>query len=742
MNISNSTEALNLTSSSTSSLNETTTPPLLDIFRAFSLAISESSELSLLDWERFGPFLTYCRSSYGFSCLLMAFILNRTLILASTNTSRVQMFQVNRQLGIHNAGGIGGSISRKSYLKSELTRIAKLVMVGALRLLTIGLLVFNLFNVLVALDWTWKLKDDGIGHDAVFGTSWWFRSACRLLLFGFEYNPDWYATMKYMKTPRTEIQIGPTADMYWPIFLGFCFLLFVETFISVVQGRKPYNESGITIFEHSSAFHQASLKGIIFESWTRWVQCRPTEQVLICLLFLILNHLSIHIGGWMSTTNKYRLIPLTIFGLSFIAYFINNMVNCGIFGMFYFPLIIIFSYIPQFIFICIITLCLSLSLLAYVVNGFQLNNLNYVNLFQRSHEEAGAEGLSYLEWFLSRNFNVRLSDDFYTSLLNLGSLMVTMVGKLYYIKELGIITVSQDTWLERDLMSGYGNVIAAPGEWLLKGQSLIEYEQTVNISKFEDQSVVKKRSKYINEVVGNLFQLIWGISFKFYNWISRSNANQVPTFLQKFIQPPEDPSRTTISLIEVDNLRESQLTSQLLLDELSSVDNSKDYCPGDENGREEGEDMELDLEVEEITDLTMELIPSSNEFVELVHTSQELRYHMDNTSTGVMTRSRYLKLTQNENESTKLLKLILEKRKKLEKEALLKVDEDDDDTEEYSSSRYDCVVCQCNPREIITWPCKCFAVCEQCRISLTTKGMEGCVICRKEVEGVTRVFIP
>lgn len=56
--------------------------------------------------------------------------------------------------------------------------------------------------------------------------------------------------------------------------------------------------------------------------------------------------------------------------------------------------------------------------------------------------------------------------------------------------------------------------------------------------------------------------------------------------------------------------------------------------------------------------------------------------------------------------------------------------------------RLDCVICQVNPREIITWPCKCFAICEGCRLALVSKGMDGCVCCRREVGGVSKVFIP
>ena len=64
-----------------------------------------------------------------------------------------------------------------------------------------------------------------------------------------------------MKTPGAQVMVGPTSDMYWPIFLTFCLLSFIETFIASIEGKKPYTESGITIFEHSLAFQEFSSNG-------------------------------------------------------------------------------------------------------------------------------------------------------------------------------------------------------------------------------------------------------------------------------------------------------------------------------------------------------------------------------------------------------------------------------------------------------------------------------------------------
>lgn len=51
-----------------------------------------------------------------------------------------------------------------------------------------------------------------------------------------------------------------------------------------------------------------------------------------------------------------------------------------------------------------------------------------------------------------------------------------------------------------------------------------------------------------------------------------------------------------------------------------------------------------------------------------------------------------------------------------------------------------CAVCKTNERNIILWPCKCFAICETCRISLALRDYKTCVCCRRNVEGFSRVY--
>ncbi|MCJ1283249.1 hypothetical protein MMC26_002577 [Xylographa opegraphella] len=53
-----------------------------------------------------------------------------------------------------------------------------------------------------------------------------------------------------------------------------------------------------------------------------------------------------------------------------------------------------------------------------------------------------------------------------------------------------------------------------------------------------------------------------------------------------------------------------------------------------------------------------------------------------------------------------------------------------------------CVVCQSAPRTILSWPCRCLSLCEDCRVSLAMNNFATCVCCRQDVVGFSRLFVP
>ncbi|KAF9174660.1 hypothetical protein BGX20_010341 [Mortierella sp. AD010] len=57
-------------------------------------------------------------------------------------------------------------------------------------------------------------------------------------------------------------------------------------------------------------------------------------------------------------------------------------------------------------------------------------------------------------------------------------------------------------------------------------------------------------------------------------------------------------------------------------------------------------------------------------------------------------------------------------------------------------SRMLCVVCQSEPRGILLRPCRCLALCNECREVLASRRFKQCPCCRSDVQGFSKIYIP
>ncbi|KAF8984517.1 hypothetical protein BGZ46_007777 [Entomortierella lignicola] len=53
-----------------------------------------------------------------------------------------------------------------------------------------------------------------------------------------------------------------------------------------------------------------------------------------------------------------------------------------------------------------------------------------------------------------------------------------------------------------------------------------------------------------------------------------------------------------------------------------------------------------------------------------------------------------------------------------------------------------CVVCQSEPRGILLRPCRCLALCNECREVLASRRFKQCPCCRSDVQGFSKIYIP
>ncbi|PIL28182.1 hypothetical protein GSI_09719 [Ganoderma sinense ZZ0214-1] len=68
-----------------------------------------------------------------------------------------------------------------------------------------------------------------------------------------------------------------------------------------------------------------------------------------------------------------------------------------------------------------------------------------------------------------------------------------------------------------------------------------------------------------------------------------------------------------------------------------------------------------------------------------------------------------------------------------------------DEDRHASQNTRSCVICTVEPRDIICWPCRCLALCDDCRNNLASRSSASkhtCPCCRRSVEGYSKIYIP
>ncbi|KAH8099653.1 hypothetical protein BXZ70DRAFT_942746 [Cristinia sonorae] len=174
---------------------------------------------------------------------------------------------------------------------------------------------------------------------------------------------------------------------------------------------------------------------------------------------------------------------------------------------------------------------------------------------------------------------------------------------------------------------------------------------------------------------------------------------------------------------------------------------SSSYPPDiSEADSDEGEEEE---EEQEITDDGIGGSEAVSLYADLSLTASDtasapvLLAHMTSTSSSPLTRRRYSRLVSGtyltrsrEDEGEGWDEYVLERR---EAKAWRRNEGEDD------STRRNCVVCTVEPRQIICWPCRCLALCDDCRENMASRSAaskHSCPCCRQSVEGYSKIYIP
>ncbi|CAI4979233.1 AVN_HP_G0108270.mRNA.1.CDS.1 [Saccharomyces cerevisiae] len=461
------------------------------------------------------------------------------------------------------------------------------------------------------------------------------------------------------------------------IFYAFAYSYCVETIFTIMRNSSPLEGTDYSLFELSIQFYTMTNNNTKLLDFP--------DYIIDCSM-AILSRILIHLVEIFRLRN-YRLLFSTIMNLCHICY-LGIRVKQG--GWKSLPFSVKFRHFPKLFSVSII--CLSLLI-------FKLSCLIRWDPFGKSRNSC-----ELLQFYpLSRNWKKYLNytgeEDFSAMATKFALLLCsgTELMEKGIRREFPAINI-QDNVNEKFFISGYLNELSKP------------YKENTSISFPKKNSSILKQRFFLmfpKSIIWIMKKLVGQVFFGF-----RDNKDEDI--------PDNDPSKM-LKITKTNSLNNSaghKEDIELELLNTSDDEYSEDYEPSEVEslGDSDEENLEEDsLIFNETRDALLDLFSSEDNEV---HTDYN----------WIMSTSRILQ--------QKLLSDKTLTRASILDTELSEVDETFGTESDFDLS---CAVCKVNERNTVLWPCRCYAICEDCRISLGLRGFSTCVCCRSKVHGYCKV---
>lgn len=288
---------------------------------------------------------------------------------------------------------------------------------------------------------------------------------------------------------------GSMSLLFW-FFLTLCTSQLFETLLCALQGRQPVPETGLTIFEHSLAFAEcetmisstlglgvfglpkldeigqaASTDGVSILLTRGEVMQRlnvPPEVLLVCFISC-LSHLSSAILATTGIRERVRLVNTGVWACCYMSAFLWNFFR--IFSrpiqtvtdlsVLRFPTVCIIGFIPHVFILIGILMCSiiygsALLLTAASIPEDLVRGMSFVDRLKWAFDNLQAN----VQFLHSSAIHIRMSEDFYTTILKVGFSVLTAASEAVYLNEGMRIQIAQSTWLERRRLDELAQSIA------------------------------------------------------------------------------------------------------------------------------------------------------------------------------------------------------------------------------------------------------------------------------------------
>jgi hypothetical protein len=359
----------------------------------------------------------------------------------------------------------------------------------ALYVMPLLLFLYQISNVLRAIrcqtspDWSeMQYGASGRHLDTDFGGEggYLWRLASTILFW--ETTEESCQAVNMLPLDASVTRASGSLALLWPMFLTLGFGQFIDTLACALQGRRPIQEVGMTLFEHSLAFAEAEAvvtrplavdstsffkpKSIFTPDGTSLMLQRsqlskianvPPEVLLISLISSV-SHFTSNLLAIAGVRSKYRLITTTIWGLAYISAFAWSFARLtwmaadpdNYVGILRFPTVCIIGFIPHLLIILGIAACGLIYLLAFLITAFSLPT-RQDEPFTLRERFAAAYGNLHANVHLSSitPLTINWHEDFYTTILKVGYVILTAASEAVFLNEGTKVNVHAMTWLEK-----------------------------------------------------------------------------------------------------------------------------------------------------------------------------------------------------------------------------------------------------------------------------------------------------
>jgi len=295
-------------------------------------------------------------------------------------------------------------------------------------------------------------------------------------------------TARNMSIPALDgdtTQLRGSMSLLFVFFLTLCASQLFETLACALQGRQPVPETGMTIFEHSLAFAEceamiSSALGFGFFGiprsnnaptpsspdttgplFTRGEILQrlnvPPEVLLVCLISCF-SHLSSALLAVGGLREKVRLVNTGIWACCYMSAFVWSFARIFMYpiesvndlGVLRFPTVCVVGFIPHLVILVGILFCsimygMALVLTACNVPDEVASGMSFRQRFGWAYQNLQAN----VQFSQASAIRIKMSEDFYTTLLKVGFSVLTAASEAVYLNEGSRIHVAQMTWLER-----------------------------------------------------------------------------------------------------------------------------------------------------------------------------------------------------------------------------------------------------------------------------------------------------